>query len=71
MAKQEFKNCQKCNNAFECTPGNISQCQCFSIKITAEQRAYIEQKFDDCLCRNCLSSVQNEFEHFKEKFIFK
>lgn len=71
MFKHETKNCQRCNTAFECTPGNITQCQCYGIKITDEQRAYIEQRYSDCLCRDCLQYLQQELHLFKEKYFFK
>ncbi|HEY6504848.1 MAG TPA: cysteine-rich CWC family protein [Chitinophagaceae bacterium] len=67
----EKKSCQRCNTPFECKPGSITQCQCFEIKLSAEQRAYLEQKYGDCLCRECLVYIQQEFELFKEKFIYK
>ncbi len=71
MNKHEEKNCPKCNLVFECKAGSIMQCQCSKIQISAEERAYIETKYDECLCINCLIRLQKEFVHFKEKFIFK
>ena len=57
-------------SSFDCKPGNITQCQCFGIQFTVEQKAYIEERYNDCLCRDCLLTLQNEVELFKEKFIF-
>jgi hypothetical protein len=71
MCNHEIKNCQRCNGAFECKPGSIIQCQCFDVVLTAEQRAYLEQYYNDCLCRSCLLQLQQEFELFKEKYIYK
>lgn len=71
MCQHETKNCPRCNKAFECKPGNITQCQCFGIVMTTEQNAYIELRYSDCLCRNCLIQLQNEVELFKEKFIYR
>lgn len=71
MCRHETKNCPRCNMAFECKPGNITQCQCFGIVMTTEQKAYIELRYNDCLCRNCLIQLQNEVELFKEKFIYR
>ncbi len=71
MCQHETKNCPRCKQAFECKPGNITQCQCFGIAMTVEQKAYIELRYNDCLCRNCLIQLQNEVELFKEKFIYR
>jgi Cysteine-rich CWC len=70
MCQHETKSCQRCNEALECKPGSITQCQCFDVPLTTEQRAYLEQKYTDCLCRKCLVHLQEEFELFKEKFIY-
>ncbi len=71
MCQHETKNCPRCKTAFECKAGNITQCQCFGITMTVEQKAYIELRYNDCLCRNCLTQLQNEVELFKEKFIYR
>jgi hypothetical protein len=66
-----MKSCQRCNAAFECKPGSIIQCQCSDVVLTAEQRAYLEQHYNDCLCKKCLLHLQQEFELFKEIYIYK
>lgn len=71
MCRHEIKKCPRCKASFECKQGNITQCQCYAVKLTAEQQAYIELRYNDCLCRRCLSTLQNEVELFKEKFIFR
>lgn len=71
MCSHEKKSCQRCNAVFECKPGSITQCQCFEVILTGEQRAYLEQRYSDCLCKNCLVQIQQEFELFKEKFIYQ
>ena len=70
MCLHENKICPRCRQSFDCKPGNITQCQCFGIQFTVEQKAYIEDRYNDCLCRACLLTLQNEVELFKEKFIF-
>jgi hypothetical protein len=71
MCYHETKNCPRCNAVFECKPGSITQCQCFGIVFSTEQQAYLEQHYSDCLCRNCLLHIPDEFELFKEKFIYR
>jgi hypothetical protein len=71
MCQHETKSCPRCKQAFECKPGNITQCQCFGIQLTLEQKVYIEQHYNDCLCRDCLQYLQQELNLFKEKYFFK
>lgn len=71
MCLHETKCCPRCNTAFECKPGSVTQCQCFEVALTTEQRAYFEQQYNDCLCKKCLVQLQEEFEFFKEKYIYK
>lgn len=70
MCMHEQKACPRCKELFECKPGTIAQCQCFGIQLTEEQKAYIGGRYNDCLCRSCLHTLQNEIELFKEKYIF-
>ncbi len=71
MCQHEIKNCPRCKNKFECKPGNIVQCQCYGIALTSELRIYIEQRYNDCLCRGCLEYLSVELNLFKEKYIFR
>ncbi len=71
MSQHETKNCPRCRNPFECKPGNITQCQCYGVRFTAEEKAFIEQRYADCLCRECLLQLKNQVELFREKFIFR
>ena len=66
----EKKCCGRCDSVFECKAGTITQCQCYTVTLTLEERIYVEEKFSDCLCGNCLLAVKNEYAVFKEKFIF-
>jgi hypothetical protein len=70
MCQHEIKSCQRCQTSFECKPGSITQCQYFDVRLTVEQQAYLEQRYSGCLCKNCLLYIQEEFELFKNKFIF-
>jgi hypothetical protein len=71
MSKHEEKHCPRCHLVFECKPGNITQCQCSAIQLTVEETAFIEAKYDDCLCINCLGELQNRYIHYKAKYINK
>jgi Cysteine-rich CWC len=67
----EQKNCPRCKASFECNPGNITQCQCYGFKMSSELKVYIEQRYNDCLCRSCLDYLSQELNLFKEKYIFR
>lgn len=55
------KDCQRCSNHFYCNVNDIVHCQCYSFRIEKEESEYIQQKFSDCLCSNCLAVLQKEF----------
>jgi hypothetical protein len=38
--------------------GNIAQCQCSGIQLTAEDKAFIAANYTDCLCRDCLLAIK-------------
>jgi len=67
----ELKSCPRCNKSFECKAGNISECNCFGVKMTEELRAYLEQRYSDCHCNSCLEYLQTELNLFKEKYLFR
>jgi len=71
MCKHEEKNCPRCSKQFECKAGSITECQCFGIKLSSEERAFIEDCYSDCLCRNCLRELKERYVFFKEKFLFR
>ena len=71
MCTHENKTCPRCKKPFECKAGNIAQCQCYGIVLTIEQKAFIEQRYNDCLCKDCLTTLQSDMELFKEKFIYR
>jgi len=63
----EKKSCACCDGEFECKLGTIAQCDCYAIKLTLEERSYIEEKFADCLCSNCLQVLKKEYIIFKRE----
>ena len=58
MCKHEEKYCPRCKASFECKVGDIAQCQCNGLALTVEERAFIADRYDDCLCRNCLLELR-------------
>jgi hypothetical protein len=70
MCKHEEKYCPRCKASFECKVGDIAQCQCNSLALTVEERAFIADRYDDCLCRNCLLELKQRAVLFREKYFF-
>ncbi|MCU7551732.1 cysteine-rich CWC family protein [Chitinophagaceae bacterium LB-8] len=68
MPIHEDKRCPRCSNVFECKAGSIAQCDCSKIVLSLEERAFIEDKYKDCLCLNCLKDLKNKYVFFKEKY---
>lgn len=66
MFKHEVKLCPRCTQAFECKSAHITQCSCSQLSMSQEQRAFIEDRYSDCLCRQCLFLLQQEHEIHKQ-----
>jgi len=71
MCLHENKICPRCSNTFECKPGNITQCHCYGISFTMEEKAFLEDRYHDCLCAGCLKELKNRYIMFKEKFLYR
>ncbi len=69
MASHETKSCPRCQKGFECKPGNITQCQCYGITFTEEEKKHVAENYNDCLCRDCLTAIKHEarYQPVKEK----
>jgi hypothetical protein len=75
MSLHETKCCPRCSKKFECKPGNITQCQCYSVQLSPEEHEFIKEMYDDCLCHECLLELKGRLKCFKNnvrlKFIIK
>lgn len=68
MPSHETKYCPRCQQPFECKVGDISHCQCNGLQLSTEEKNFIEQRYNDCLCRKCLEELKNKYVLFKEKY---
>lgn len=68
MPVHEIKYCPRCHHSFQCKVGDISHCDCTSVNLTLEEKAFIETRYNDCLCLNCLKDLKNKYVLFKEKY---
>ncbi len=70
MPLHETKQCARCSRNFECKVGNIAECQCTQVQLTYEERLFIEEKYTDCLCGQCLQTLQFQYKLYRNR-IFK
>lgn len=68
MPQHEPKICTRCSKDFVCRVGDVPNCHCSSITLTIEERAFIEDRYHDCLCIDCLKDLKNKYVLFKEKY---
>ena len=71
MCRHEEKKCSRCGSSFECKVGDIANCQCVGIQLTLEERAFIEERYDECLCIACLLQIKQRYILFREKYLLK
>jgi hypothetical protein len=67
MAHHEEKNCPHCNTCFECKMGSITLCQCTTVELDKEESGYINLKYDDCLCAQCMKALKAEYRNLKHQ----
>lgn len=60
QSKHEIKSCERCNALFECKLGDISNCQCSTVKISERTQQFLEESNFDCLCKNCLIELNEK-----------
>ncbi len=65
MSLHEIKYCPSCNQKFECKVGSIYLCQCSTIKLSEKEKNYVENKYSDCLCINCLQKIKVQLSNGK------
>jgi hypothetical protein len=63
MACHELRSCPRCAQSFECKPGSITECQCFGLEFTEAEKTFIAGFSNDCLCRNCLMDLKQEYRY--------
>jgi hypothetical protein len=53
----EAKVCESCSNKFGCG-ANLDGCWCAELTISDDAAAELKEKFDDCLCPDCLARFE-------------
>lgn len=60
--KHDYLLCPRCGTGHECKVGSINLCHCTAVPLTEEQRQYVNDRFDGCLCTNCLTELRAEYD---------
>ena len=61
MCEHEKKYCPHCNQLFECKVGSILLCQCTTVSLTDDERMFIKDRYDDCLCSACMQTLKAQY----------
>lgn len=60
------KTCQRCKRTFYCQPENVAACQCAEVRLSEATRSYLKQARYDCLCKHCLSELNEMAEEARK-----
>lgn len=60
MQDNEIVSCPKCRAEFECKVGTLALCHCSQLPLSQEQQKYIAERWQGCLCHNCLLEIQSQ-----------
>jgi hypothetical protein len=48
------RECEACGKQFVCG-ASLKGCWCFGFKLSAETRRQLRERYQDCLCQDCLT----------------
>ncbi|WP_207422348.1 cysteine-rich CWC family protein [Desertivirga brevis] len=61
MTKHEIIGCERCRTRIECKANNFTQCQCSGVQLNLNEVQYISERYEGCLCANCLVELKQEY----------
>ncbi len=68
MPLHKIKNCPHYSQVIPCRMGDIGHCDSTRIHLSLEEKAFVEDRYHNCLCLNCLKDLKNKYVLFKEKY---
>ena len=71
MCKHEDKICPRCHTAFECKVGDITKCQCYTVKLNDEERDFLARTYTDCLCAGCMKVLRTAYHQAQKEIQLK
>ena len=54
-----IKACSRCKKEIQCKVESIEECACSQIKLSTTCQAYLKKTKYDCLCNDCLGSLND------------
>ncbi len=57
--KRAPRECEACGKPFVCG-ASLKGCWCFDIKLSAAARKDLCERYNDCLCRECLETIAHQ-----------
>ena len=63
----ENKICPRCNSNFECKVGDITKCQCYTIKLNDAERDFLSRNYADCLCADCIKEIRTAYNQAQQE----
>ncbi len=69
MREQEgyTTTCPRCGGSTQCNVDDIARCWCTQLYLSRGEREYIADRYEDCLCENCLHAMRAELKALQEK----
>jgi hypothetical protein len=61
MCKHENSICPRCTASFACRAGDISKCQCYTVRLIDVERDFLARGYTDCLCADCILAVRTAY----------
>jgi len=71
MCKHENKTCPRCHTLFECRVGDITKCQCYTVKLNDAERDFLARTYNDCLCAECMKAVRTAWNQAQKEIRLK
>ncbi len=59
MFNDNNEKCPRCGNYFTCSKSG--KCWCYSVRVSDKARDIIDNKYDSCLCPDCLNELAKKY----------
>ncbi len=67
LPKHENESLPHCQSVFDCHVGDISNCQCYTIKLNDAEKNLIAENYHDCLCIDCIKAAGTGYHQLQNE----
>ena len=60
MTESNLSRCPRCSVPFFCNKADITLCQCSSVELSEQTRAFLSKTSFSCLCKDCLIEIDDQ-----------